>query len=82
MEQTYRPLGTRWKYTKQHSHIKHKPYDYEDEGLLIRLLPERITTTENATTRAVLAFVEDVCVRLLKYVDELRYFKDWNYRRW
>ena len=82
MKATYRPLGTRWKYLKKHSRIKHAPYDYETEGLLIRLLPSRITHTNNETTIAVLAFVEDVCVRLLKYVDELRYFKDWNFRRY
>ena len=78
----YRPNGTRWKYIKKHQNIKHQPYDYADEGLLNKLLPEHVVNTDNDTTKAVLDFVEDVCVRILKYVDELKHFKDWNWRQY
>lgn len=82
MRDTYRPNGTRWKYLKQHTRAKHRPYDYEDKGLLVKLLPSQVINTDNTTTKATLAFVEDVLVRMLRYIDVLRYFKDWNYRQY
>ena len=78
----YRPNGTRWKYIKKHSRIRHQPYDYENKGLLVKLLPEHVIATDNTTTRAVFKFVEEICVRLLKYVDDLMHFKDWNWRQY
>lgn len=78
----YRPNGTRWKFIRLHGFAKHKPYDYANEGLLNKLLPEHVYNAKNTTTRAVFNFVEDICVRLLQYVDDLRHFKDWNWRQY
>lgn len=78
----YRPNGTRWEYTKKHQRAKWQPYDYARQGLLNKLLPEHVYNAKNTTTRAVFKFVEDVCVEILKYVDMLRHFKDWNWRQY
>lgn len=75
----YRPNGTRWKYIKKHQSIKHQPYDYAEEGLLCKLLPPNTYNTKNKTTKAVFDFVDDICIRLLKYVEILKNFKNWNY---
>jgi len=75
-----RPLGDRRKYIKEYEISNYKEYDYEKHGLLNKVLPKVIYNTKNTTTRAVLRFVEYILVWLMKYVDILKNFKNWNYR--
>lgn len=60
---------------------KHQPYDYAKKGLLNKILPEVITSTTNPTTARMLDFVEYSLVFLMKYVDVLKNFKDYNWGR-
>ncbi len=78
----YRPIGTRYETLGRYDIIKHQPYNYGKKGLLKRVLPEVITNTKNKTTRLVLDFVEAVQVFLLRYVDELKQFKNTHWKRY
>lgn len=72
----YRLPGTRYKNLGRYDQVEQAPYNYERNGLLKKLLPSVIVNTKNATTKLVLDFVEQAAVFLLRYVDELKYFKD------
>lgn len=76
----FRLPGTRQKTYKQWDNAKHQPYDYEKNGLLKKVLPAVIMNAKNPTTRIVLVGVEMCMVFLLKYVDELKHFKNYNHR--
>lgn len=76
----YRVLGTRYAGTNRYDVIRHKPYDYKKD-FLKQVLPEVITSTKNQTTRLVLQFVEHAMLFLISYVDELKQFKNPNYKR-
>lgn len=78
----YRKPYTRYEYLQDYNRSKHNPYDYRKNGLLNRMMSPVITNTSNRTTRLVLDFVEAAFVFILDYVDELRNFKNWNYRRY
>lgn len=72
-----RELGTKYRNKHyQYDRPKHQPYDYQLNGLLNKILPERITSTKNTTTAAVLKSVEYILVWLMKYVDILKNFKN------
>jgi len=76
----YRLPGTRYAALRKYNQPKHAPYDYQRDGLLDKVLPPVITNTKNKTTRIVLDLVENASVFLLKYVDTLKHFKNWNYK--
>lgn len=80
MSMEYRISGTKYKYLKSYNHEKHKPYDYKRDGLLNKVMSPTIVNTTNQTTKLVLDFVETVFIFLLEYVDQLKHFKNWNYR--
>ena len=77
-----RKLGTRYKENSKVNFLKHQPYDYESEGLLKTCLPEVVYNTRNKTTRFMIKLVETCLVFCMKYVDELKYFKDWNRKQY
>lgn len=77
----YRIPYARYKYLFDYNQAKHQPYDYKRNGLLNKLLPAVITTTQNKTTKLVLSFLETVFIGLIDYVAELQHFKNWNYKR-
>ena len=75
-----RPIGSRRKYIKNYEVSNNQAYDYERYGLLNKVLPKVICETKNTSTRAVLRFVEYILVWLMKYVDDLKNFKNWNHK--
>lgn len=75
----YRPLGTRRREYNIYQHTHHTPYDYRNKGLLNKVLPRVITSTDNKTLRGVLDKIEMFIVNILDYIDILRNFKNWNY---
>lgn len=75
-----RPIGSRRRYIKNYEVSNNQAYDYERYGLLNKVLPKVICETENTSTRAVLRFVEYILVWLMRYVDDLKNFKNWNYK--
>lgn len=75
-----RPIGSRRRYIKNYEVSNNQAYDYERYGLLNKALPKVICETKNTSTRAVLRFVEYILVWLMRYVDDLKNFKNWNYK--
>lgn len=75
-----RPIGSRRRYIKNYEVSNNQAYDYERYGLLNKVLPKVICETKNTSTRAVLRFVEYILVWLMKYVDDLKNFKNWNHK--
>ena len=65
---------------KNYEVSNNQAYDYERYGLLNKVLPKVIYETKNTSTKAVLRFVEYILVWLMKYVDDLKNFKNWNYK--
>ena len=75
-----RPIGSRRRYIKNYEVSNNQAYDYGRYGLLNKVLPKVICETKNTSTRAVLRFVEYILVWLMRYVDDLKNFKNWNYK--
>lgn len=71
-----RELGTKYRVNKRYEHVEHVPYDYQEQGLLNKLLPKDIVKTKNIYTKSVLDAMEYVLVWLMKYVDILKNFKN------
>lgn len=78
----YRKPYTRYEYLESFNRAKHQPYDYKKNGLLNKMLSPAITQTQNKTTRLILEFVESVVTFWMDYVDELKNFKNWSYRKY
>lgn len=75
----FRIRGTRRNEFAKHNIERNLSYDYEKEGLINKLLPKVIWQTKNTTTQAMLKYIEATMVWLMKYVDRLKNFKNWNY---
>lgn len=78
----YRTPGTKYQTLGQHDMVMHEPFNYKKNGLLKQMLPKVITGTKNSTTKLVLEFVEHAMLFLISYVDELKNFKNPNFRRY
>ncbi len=61
-------------------HQLHRPYDYENEGLLKRIMSSRITESKNPILRYMLQFVETSLVFTMKYVDILQNYFNYNWK--
>lgn len=56
--------------------LKNQPYDYARNGLINKLLSQKILDTKNRITQNILTFYEQSIIFMLKYVDRLKQFKD------
>lgn len=74
-----RQLGTRYKYYDEYENKKNQPYNYEKYGLLNKIISSKITNTNNSILRVILAYYEKSLVFLLKYIDRLKNFKNYNW---
>ncbi len=72
--------GIRYKQYKKWEDIKYKPYDYENDGLVKRIVSKPIAQTDNPILKIVLRFYESSIVFLLKYIDILKHFKDIHWK--
>lgn len=72
--------GTRYKVYKYWEDIKQAPYDYENHGLVKRIVSKPLANTDNPVLKIVLQFYESSIVFLLKYVDILKHFKDVHWK--
>lgn len=70
--------GNRYKIYKQYEHRLHSPYDYETNGLLNRILSNKIYNTTNPILKYILSVYEQSIIYLLKYVDILENFFNYN----
>ena len=60
--------------------LLNQPYDYAKKGLIKKLLSNRIVNTTNPITSLVLQYYEKSIIFLMKYVDILRNFKNFNWQ--
>lgn len=70
------PNGTRYIKYDEWGVRKNSPYNYKKNGLVDKILSYRITHSDNEVLNILLNFYEQSIFFLLRYVDELKYFKN------
>lgn len=73
---TQQPNGTKYKAYTLWEHLKNNPYDYENNGLVKRIVSKPLANTDNPTLQVILKFYEASIVFTLKYIDILKNFKN------
>lgn len=73
---TYNTNGTRFRYDYTWENVKNSPYDYEKHGLLKHLMSNRIINTTNTPLKIIIQFFETSLIFLMRYIDELKNFKN------
>ena len=58
----------------------HQPYDYAKKGLVNHLLSHTIVETTNPILKIMLQYYEKTLIFLMKYVDILKNFKNYNWQ--
>ncbi|MBQ1570149.1 MAG: hypothetical protein IIZ78_03405 [Clostridiales bacterium] len=58
----------------------HRPYDYANKGLMKRLVSNRLANTRNPITRYMMDIEEYSIIFVLKYIDILNNFFNYNWR--
>lgn len=72
--------GNRYKNYCLWENIKNQPYDYEKNGLIKYLLPQKITSTNNSILQFILKYYEANITFMLKYIDHLKNFKNIHWK--
>ena len=75
----YNENGTRYKNYHLWEKRKNDKYNYEKNGLLQHILSNKIVGSKNPVLKFMLGYYEKSIIFLLKYIDELKNFK--NYHR-
>lgn len=75
-----RTNGTRYIRYKTWNKTKNESYDYEKNGLLKHLMSHKIIEAENSVTQFILQYFEKSMIFLMRYVDELKNFKNIHYK--
>ena len=74
-----RPLGTRYKSFDLYENKLHQPYDYQKYGLVNRILSNKIVNSKNNVLQKILMYYEKSFVFVMKFVDRLKHFKNYNW---
>lgn len=74
----YRENGTRYKDYRMWEDRKMIAYNYEQDGLLKHLLSNKIVNSKNPILKIILSYYEQTIIYMLKYVDELKNFKNYH----
>lgn len=72
----YNLNGNRYKNFYKWEDIKQMEYDYEKQGLLKRIMSNRIVNTHNVPLKMILEYYEKSFIFIMKYIDRLKHFKD------
>lgn len=72
--------GSRYSNYKNWETLKNAPYDYESKGLNKYILSKSLVESTNPITQYILAAYEAGIVFVLKYVDELKNFKNVHWK--
>lgn len=72
--------GHRWYNNDTWETRLNQPYDYQKHGLINKLLSHTITNTTNPITQIVLQYYEKSLIFLMKYIDILKNFKNYNWK--
>ena len=75
-----RQLGPRYINYDKWCKVKNAPYNYAKYGLLSKVLSNQIVNTDNSALKMILSYLENTSIFLMKYVDELRNFKNIHWR--
>ena len=75
-----RTNGERYITYKKWSKTANLNSDYESNGILTNIMSKRIIDTTNPILQFILGIVEKSLVFVLKYVDELKNFKNFHYK--
>lgn len=76
---TSRPLNTRYKNYTLYENKLHQPYDYERYGLIEKIVSNKLANTTNSILKVILSYYEKSFVFVMKYVDRLKHFKNYNW---
>jgi hypothetical protein len=76
----YRDNGTRFKNYCEWENVKNEPYNYERNGLLKYIMSNKIVNTKNFVLRGLLNFFETTLTYIMKYIDKLKNFKNYNWK--
>ena len=71
-----RPNGTRFANYDKWEYTTVKPYNYQRDGLLNKIMSPAIVNTSNSMLKVIIEFVESSLVFVMKYVDILKHFKN------
>lgn len=71
--------GTRYENYKNWETRLNTPYDYEKDGLMRHLLSHVILESNNETLRMMISYIEEVFIKLLKFTERLKNFKNYSY---
>lgn len=72
--------GSRYKRFKNWEKTGDQSYDYENQGLLNKLMSHNITESDNIILKNVLSFFEKSLIFLMKYIKDLQNFKNIHYK--
>lgn len=72
--------GYRYREYYRWEKTKNNPYNYERNGLLNKLLSPSVYNTNNPITKFILNVYEKSVVFMMKYVDILKNFKNYNWK--
>ena len=76
----YRENSTRYKDYCLWELYKYHEYDYERNGLLKHIISNKIVNSNNIILQSILKYYEKSIVLLLKYVDQLKNFKNYHWK--
>lgn len=71
--------GTRYSKYKKLNSTLHQPYDYENEGLLRRVMSHKLWNSKNPILQYILGFVERSMVFCMKVASDLENFYNYNH---
>ncbi len=72
--------GYRYKNYDEFEKKLHQPYDYQKNGLIKHLISHKIVESKNKILQYIIMFIDRSFVYLLKYTDELKYFKNYLWK--
>ena len=70
--------GQRYNIYKVWDKKLHQPYDYENNGLMSKLLSYKIWSTKNKILRFVIRYIEQSLIFCMKSADQLANFFNYN----
>lgn len=74
-----RPLGSRYNNYYLFEKKLHQPYDYERNGLMNKIISNKISNSQNSILKVMLQYYEKSLIFVMKYVDRLKHFKNYNW---
>ena len=76
----YRENGTKYKEYYKWGNKAITPYNYENDGILQHILSNKIVNSTNVVLQVVLKYYEKSIIYVLKYIDELKHFKNYHWK--